>query len=135
MKVVSKEDIRVATLSGGVFVLTANEAVECADEIGLIAMQMGAKLVSESKTDEVVEEQPVEESTEGRGTYYGEDIPPEEGIPSAELVSVMEALIEGGDPVNFKTDGSPKANVVNKAIGRTVSTSEREAAWEEALNS
>jgi len=118
-----------------VFVLTANEAVECADEIGLIAMQMGAKLVSESKTDEVVEEQPVEESTGGRGTYYGEDIPPEEGIPSAELVSVMEALIEGGDPVNFKTDGSPKANVVNKAIGRTVSTSEREAAWEEALNS
>lgn len=134
MKVIAKEDIRVATLSGGIFVLTANEPVECADEIGLIAMQMGAKLVSESKTDEVVNEQPAEEVVEGRATYYGEEAKNED-IPPAELIAVMEALIQGGDPVNFKSDGSPKANVVNKAAGRTVSTSEREAAWEEALNS
>ena len=46
MKVIAKEDIRVATLSGGIFVLTANEPAECADEIGLIAMQMGAKMLS-----------------------------------------------------------------------------------------
>ena len=133
MKVVSKEDLRVATLSGSVFMFTANEAAECSDEIGLVAMQMGAKLVSESK-DKIENKQPVDESVEGRATYYGES-GSNEDIPPAELVAVMEALIQGGDPVNFKSDGSPKANVVNKAAGRTVSTNEREAAWEEALNS
>jgi hypothetical protein len=58
----------------------------------------------------------------------------EAAAPDSDLVAVMEGLIDEGDPENFKADGTPKAAVVNKAAGRTVSTSEREAAWQEALN-
>ena len=58
----------------------------------------------------------------------------EAAAPDSGLVAVMEGLIDEGDPENFKADGSPKAAVVNKAAGRTVATSEREDAWQEALN-
>lgn len=130
MKVISSEDLRVATLSGSVFVFTAGEVTECSDEIGIAAMQMGAK----SADGGVSAPPPVEEAvTESRATYYGE-AESEEEAPAADLLAVMEALIDEGDPTNFKADGGPKAAVVNKAVGRTVSTSEREAAWEEALN-
>ena len=130
MKVISSEDLRVATLSGSVFVFTAGEVTECSDEIGIAAMQMGAK----SADGGVSTPPPVEEAvTESRATYYGE-AEPEEEAPAADLLAVMESLIDEGDPTNFKADGGPKAAVVNKAVGRTVSTSEREAAWEEALN-
>ena len=58
----------------------------------------------------------------------------EVAAPDSGLVAVMDGLIDEGDPENFKADGTPKAAVVNKAAGRTVSTSEREVAWQEALN-
>ena len=43
-----------------------------------------------------------------------------------DLVAVLQKLIELGNPEDFKPDGTPKATVVNKAIGRTVRTDERE---------
>ena len=66
--------------------------------------------------------------------------PPPEPEPEPEveeedpLVVALEGLIEEGDPENFKTDGHPKAAVVNKLAGRAVSTEERESAWQSALN-
>jgi hypothetical protein len=51
------------------------------------------------------------------------------------LVTVLEKLMDEGDPKNFKTNGHPKAAVVNKAMGETIGTDEREAAWESILNS
>jgi hypothetical protein len=115
MKVTSSEDIRVALTSGSVVLFAAGVEREVSEEVGLIALQMGAK-ESKGSTAPVVEE-------------------PEETDTAGDLIIIMEQLIEDGDPKNFKADGSPKANVVNKAAGRTVSTSEREAAWQEALNS
>ena len=47
----------------------------------------------------------------------------------------VEKLMDEGDPKNFKTNGHPKAAVVNKAMGETIGTDEREAAWESILNS
>jgi len=46
----------------------------------------------------------------------------------------MKELINKGDPDDFKADGTPKAAVVNKLSGSTITTEQREAAWEEALN-
>ena len=54
---------------------------------------------------------------------------------NAELVTALEKLMDEGDPKNFKQDGYPKAAVVNKLVGRTVGSDEREAAWESILNS
>ena len=52
-----------------------------------------------------------------------------------ELVTCLEKMMDEGDPKNFKTDGYPKAAAVSKALGRTVDTDAREAAWESILNS
>lgn len=116
MKVVSEQELRIATLSGAVVLLQPGVEREVADEIGFIALQMGAKQV---------EGPVVEVSDEDYEAPTNQD----------EVVAVMLELIKDGDPQNFKADGTPKAAVVNKAVGRTVQTDERLAAWETALNS
>ena len=116
MKVISEQDLRIATLSGAVVLFHAGEQREVADEIGLLALQMGAKEVRGEAVVAVEHEPPPE---------------PDED----ELVGIMQDLIKDGDPKNFKADGTPKAAVVNKAAGRSVPTDDRLAAWEAALNS
>ena len=121
--------MRVAGLSGHTAILKAGEEKDLSEELGLIALEQGAKLVSDEpevikETTEVSDEEPeiVIESTE----------PEDDGFE--ELVAVMKGLIEKGDPEDFKADGAPKAAVVNKLSGSTITTEQREAAWEEALN-
>lgn len=126
MKVISDKEVRVATLAGAVVLFQAGVEREVSDEIGLIALQMGAKEIKPAKST-VKEEVAVSDEPEVA-------IEQEVAAPDSGLVAVMEGLIDEGDPENFKADGTPKAAVVNKAAGRTVATSEREAAWQEALN-
>lgn len=125
MKIISSEDLRVTTLGGTAVLFQAGVPRDIAEEIGLLAIQMGAK----EYNDKYVEEETAE-------IAEFEDIPPvQEPVQDEELVEVLQKLIEEADPNSFKTDGTPKAAVVNKMLGRTVRTDEREAAWELALNS
>ncbi len=126
MKVISDKEVRVATLAGAVVLFQAGVEREVSDEIGLIALQMGAKEIKAASSP-IEEEVAVVDEPEVA-------IEEEAAAPDSDLVAVMEGLIDEGDPENFKADGTPKAAVVNKAAGRTVSTSEREVAWQEALN-
>lgn len=126
MKVISDKQIRVATLSGAVVLFQAGVEREVADEIGLLALQMGAKEATSAK-DQVA-------AVADEPEVVVEAAPEEPAELDPELVGIMESLMDEGDPENFKADGTPKAAAVNKAAGRTVSTSEREAAWQEALN-
>ncbi|MDG1858900.1 MAG: hypothetical protein P8I94_07350 [Emcibacteraceae bacterium] len=119
MKIVSAESLRVTTLSGAAIVFEAGAQTEVSDEVGLVALQMGAKEVKEGKAEsepEVVIEETSEE-------------------PSDDLVQVLEKMMDEGNPENFKADGSPKAAAVNKAMGKTVDADARDAAWESVLNS
>lgn len=119
MKVISDKDLRVTTLGGTAVLLQAGVPRELGDEIGLIAIQMGAKNADEPvATHEVVIDEPLITKDEEEA-----------------LVGVMNGLIDSADPDNFKSDGTPKAAVVNKAAGRIVPPEEREQAWEQALNS
>lgn len=115
MKIISKEPLRVATLSGAVVLFEAGVAREVGDEIGKIALTMGAEMVGDSPKAEPEPEPEVEDQKS--------------------LVEVMEEIISAANPDDFKANGTPKATVVNKYAGRTVSTTEREEAWEQALNS
>ena len=126
MKVISDKQIRVATLSGAVVLFQAGVEREVADEIGLLALQMGAKEARSAK-DQVA-------AVADEPEVVVEAAPEEPAELDPELVGLMESLMDEGDPENFKADGTPKAAAVNKAAGRTVSTPEREAAWQEALN-
>ena len=114
MKVVSDTELRVALLNGIIIILGANEVKEVPEEVGVAALAMGAKQVldEDSKEEAVVVEEPSEED---------------------ELVAKLVALMEEGDPDNFKKDGTPRAPVVSALAGRSVSTEERETLWEIAL--
>ena len=126
MKIVSSEALRVCTTGGTVVLFEPGVPRTIADEIGLLAIQMGAK----EYNDKYVEEQNAEEAV------FEEVIDVQSSVQiDDELVTCLEKMMDEGDPKNFKADGYPKAAAVNKAIGRTVTTDEREAAWESILNS
>lgn len=124
MKIISDKDLRVATTSGAVVLFKAGEAREVSSTIGAIALQMGAKQVGAYVPKPVIDVQPEVEVVEAPASEDDE-----------KLIEVLQKLIELGNPDDFKADGTPKAAVVNKALGRTVRTEERERAWEIALNS
>jgi hypothetical protein len=126
MKIVSSEPLRVTTLGGTAVLFEAGVPREIAEEIGLLAIQMGAKEYS----DKVVEEETAEVAE-----FEEMIVVQESGQVDEELVTCLEKMMDEGDPKNFKTDGYPKAAAVNKALGRTVDTDAREAAWESILNS
>lgn len=129
MKIVSKEPLRVTTLGGTAVLFEAGVPREISAEIGLIAIQMGAKEYDEKKIEESEAEDAVFEKIE-------EVAPQKPSVPvDDELVTFLEKMMDEGDPSNFKTDGYPKAAAVNKALGRTVDTDAREVAWESILNS
>lgn len=115
MKIISKEPLRVATLSGAIVLFEAGVVREVSDDIGKVALTMGAEIAGDSPK---AEPEPVPEVEDQKS-----------------LVEVMEEIISAANPDDFKADGTPKATVVNKYAGRTVSTTEREEAWEQALNS
>ena len=124
MKIVSDKDLFITTLGGTAVRFEAGVPREIAEEIGLLAIQQGAvevgtKAPKEEAVIEVEEETVVQESVQ----------------LDEELVTCLEKMMDEGDPTNFKTDGYPKAAAVNKALGRTVNTDAREAAWESILNS
>jgi len=125
MKIVSSEDLRITTLGGTAVLFDAGVPREISDEIGLLAIQQGAKEL----TDAAVVEEEIDVSVV-------EEVAVEETVQlDSELVTALEKMMDEGDPDNFKTDGYPKAAAVNKAVGRTVNTDAREAAWESILNS
>jgi len=126
MKIVSDKPLRVATLGGTAVLFEAGVPREISDEIGLIAIQMGAK---ELNTEYV-------KTPEAEVADFEEEVVITTALEvTPDLVTVLEKMMDEGDPINFKTDGYPKASAVNKAIGRTIATDEREAAWESVLNS
>ena len=126
MKIVSSEPLRVATLGGTVVLFEAGVPREIADEVGLLAIQMGAKEYNAKYVEEeAAEVAEFEEVLEVQTAVQ----------PDADLVTCLEKMMDEGDPKNFKADGYPKATAVNKALGRAVDTDAREAAWESILNS
>ena len=125
MKIVSDKSLRVTTLGGTAVLFEAGVPREIAEEIGLLAIQMGAKEYSTSTVEETVKK--VAEFEE-----VAEEVAEE---ASADVVEALQQLIEAADPDSFKNDGTPKAAVLNEMLGRTIRAEERESGWEIALNS
>lgn len=131
MKIVSSESLRVTTLGGTAVLFEAGVPRDIADEIGLLAIQMGAKEYNIKNVKEVEAE--VTEFQEVVDTAIDEVF--EVKTMDTNLVTTLEKMMDEGDPKNFKADGYPKAAVVNKAMGETIDSDAREAAWESILNS
>jgi len=128
MKIITDKEVRVTTTGGTAVIFYPGIEKTIADEIGLLALQMGAKEVKESKA----KKEPV-------AIEISDEVTPVEEIeqagPDAKLLECLETLIEEGHPDNFKADGAPKSQVVNKLMGRSIPSEERDAAWEIVLNS
>jgi|TARA_B110000967_G_scaffold162990_1_gene169723 hypothetical protein len=131
MKIVSSESLRVTTLGGTAVLFEAGIPRDIADEIGLLAIQMGAKEYNIKNVKEVEAE--VADFEEVIDTAIDEVF--EVKTMDTNLVTTLEKMMDEGDPKNFKADGYPKAAVVNKAMGETIDSDAREAAWESILNS
>ncbi len=126
MKVVFDKNTVLSTTWGSNPSFKANEPREVGPEIAAAALLAGGKEVKgDEKPVKAKAEAEVKETT----------VDPEPIGPDQQLIEALEGLISLGDPDNFKADGTPKAAVVNKIVGRTVRTEERDAAWELALNS
>lgn len=124
MKIVSSKDLYVATLGGTAVRFEANVPREISEEVGMLAIQMGAEKYDPNKVEK---EEPEE--------LVSDDTPPvEEPVQDEELIEALQKLIAEADPNSFKNDGTPKAAVVNKMLGRTVRAEDRETAWDIALN-
>ena len=139
MKVVSESDLRVALLSGAVVLFEAGVEREVSDEIGSVALQMGAKLSGAPE--------PVVESAEEPAETWVEEVAamdtdieinlndePKTFEDLDAVVAAIETLVNESNPEDFKTDNSPKAAAVTRVAGRTVATDEREAAWQAYLD-
>lgn len=131
MKIVSSESLRVTTLGGTAVLFEAGVPRDIADEIALLAIQMGAKEYNSKYVEEVEAE--VAEFEEVIDTVIDEVF--EVKTIDTNLVTTLEKMMDEGDPKNFKADGYPKAAAVNKAMGETIDSDTREAAWESILNS
>lgn len=124
MKIISEKELRVTTLAGAAVVFQAGEPITVSSEIGLLAIQAGAKEYNVKYVEEV----------EAVVADFEEIEEVQEVANAEEVVVALRRLIEEADPNSFKNDGTPKAQTVSKLVGRTVRTEEREAAWELALN-
>lgn len=130
MKIITDKEVRVTTTGGTAVIFYPGVEKTVADEIGILALQMGAK--------EVKAEQPKEDPSPitiklTDEVDAAEEV--EEGEMDKDLLDCLEKLIEEGHPDNFKADGAPKSQVINKLMGRFVPSEERDAAWEIVLNS
>ena len=125
MKIVSDKSLRVTTLGGTAVLFEAGVPREIAEEIGLLAIQMGEKEYGTSTVEETVR----------KVAEFGEVAEEVAEEASADVIEALQQLIEAADPDSFKNDGTPKAAVLNEMIGRTIRAEERESAWEIALNS
>ncbi len=130
MKVVFDKNTVLSTTWGSNPSFKANEPREVGPEIAAVALLAGGK---EVKGDE----KPVKAKAEAEAEAEVKETTVDAELigPDQQLIEALEGLISLGDPDNFKADGTPKAAVVNKIVGRTVRTEERDAAWELALNS
>ncbi len=136
MKVIADQEIRVATLSGACVLFLPGVEREVSDEIGLLALQMGAKQTDVLKPPEPVVAKPAPAKTVTEPIAKAAEVEAFEEFKSLDdVINGMEKLVQFADPEDFKADGTPKASAVNRVVGRTVSTEDREAAWEAFLHS
>ena len=147
MKIISDKNLRVATTWGAVVVLEAGKERELSEEIGLLALQQGAKEVgAKSKKESVKIEETTLVSIRARNEdgHFIADDPSTPDVDEAfvevavgdvtEVVVAIEKLVSDGDPANFKKNGEPKAAAINNAVGRTVAPEERTKAWDQVIN-
>jgi hypothetical protein len=126
MKVIADQDMYISTTWGASIRLYAGEVKELGDDIGLLALQEGAKRVDEpilNNPSLIAEQMEVEEVI----TVIVE------GEREEKLMEAMKQILENGSPEDFTSDGLPKQSAIKAIFGEQVGADEREETWAEII--
>ena len=132
MKIKSDRELRIATTWGVAVIFHPGIEKEVSDEIGLLALQEGAKEAGGSippppePDSNISEEIELEESADL-------NIEPNPDPLLEKVIQACISFIEQGDPENFTVEGKPKAAKLKAAVGESIPTEMREQAWKQAL--
>lgn len=129
MKIVHPTGVRIATLTGAVVNLAANEVRDLPQALVALALGHGAHLVDENEEPEQV-------------TQSAAPVPTIEPVlekvvlatetDHEKLVRIMKDIIARADPADFRADKEPKNSILNRMFGKVVTEELRTAAWAEA---
>lgn len=132
MKVVHPTGVRIATLSGAIINLPANEVREVPDFLGTLALGHGAQLVYDStQPEDLIVADTIK--TEHLNVEIKHEVV-KAVVPTdhEKLVKIMQDMIVRGDTTEFRNDGQPKNAILNRLFGKVVTEELRTAAWSEA---
>jgi hypothetical protein len=154
MKIIADEDMYISSTWGASIRLYKGVVKEVGDDLGLLALQEGARRVEDAplrnpsliaREDEIVEDAvEVIEFGENyaRDKEDGSDqeeveIPgvseEEETDRGEKLRAAMEQILDEGAPKDFTSEGLPKQSVIKAVFGEQVSSDERDEVWAEII--
>jgi len=151
MKIIADEDMYISSTWGASIRLYAGQQKEVGDDLGLLALQQGARRVEDSplrnpsliaREEEVVVEAVIVEENNGGDTKNSED-QTETGIPETvetedtdrkeNLIAAMQQILDENAPKDFTADGLPKQSVIKNVFGEAISSDERDEVWAEMI--
>lgn len=134
MRIKSNEKLRIATTHGAIILIEPNEITEVSQEIGALALQLGAVQV-----DEVVAVQTRARNEDG---HFIADDPSTPDVNEAwqtkevlkdeyleTIADAMQEILHLGNVDDFKGNGEPKASAVKRVLGEDTDSEQRAAAW------
>jgi len=160
MKIIADEDMYISSTWGASIRLYKGVIKEVGDDLGLLALQEGARRVEDAplrnpsliaREDEIVEDA-VEVIDGVEVIEFGEDyardkedgsdqeeaeIPgvseEEETDRGEKLKAAMEQILDEGAPKDFTSEGLPKQSVIKAVFGEQISSDERDEVWAEII--
>jgi hypothetical protein len=118
----------ISTTWGASIRLVAGEVKELGDDIGLLALQEGAKRVEE---EGVVSMSPsiIASETELNDEKEITDAIVINDDREEKLTEAMRQILDNGSPEDFTSDGLPKQSAIKAIFGEQINAEEREETW------
>ena len=154
MKIIADEDMYISSTWGASIRLYKGVVKEVGDDLGLLALQEGARRVEDAplrnpsliaREDEIVEDaveviefgEDYARDKEDGSDQEEAEIPgvseEEETDRGEKLRAAMEQILDEGAPKDFTSEGLPKQSVIKAVFGEQVSSDERDEVWAEII--
>jgi|TARA_R110001583_G_scaffold168228_2_gene321053 hypothetical protein len=136
MKIIADEDMYISSTWGSSIRLYAGQVKEVGDDMGLLALQEGARRIEDgpklnnpsliAREEEVVEEAEIIEDSIVVDLNDG-------GDREEKLKAAMQQILDENSPKDFTADGLPKQSVIKNVFGEQISSDERDELWAEMI--
>ena len=136
MKIIADEDMYISSTWGSSIRLYAGQVKEVGDDMGLLALQEGARRIEDgpklnnpsliAREEEVIEEAEIIEDSIVVDLNSG-------GNREDKLRAAMQQILDEGSPKDFTAEGLPKQSVIKNVFGEQISSDERDELWAEMI--